>query len=41
MYRGLDQKTLVEPMGFEPTNPNLTPDDSIGLGSPNRQKERI
>ena len=24
----------MEPMGFEPTNPTLTPDDSIGLDSP-------
>lgn len=32
------EETLVEPMGFEPTNPILTPDDSIGLGSPNLRK---
>ena len=29
---------LVEPMGFEPTNPIVSPDDSIGLGSPNPRK---
>jgi hypothetical protein len=29
---------MVEPMGFEPTNLTLTPDDSIGLGSLNLLK---
>jgi hypothetical protein len=31
----------VEPMGFEPTNLTVTPDDSIGFGSPDRLKRPI
>jgi hypothetical protein len=31
-------KKMVEPMGFEPTNLTVSPDDSIGLSSPNPRK---